>query len=466
MDIAASQAAARQRDEVGVNQKNMWELRGRRMEQENAVESRIEEFRKRRLDEVARRRELLRDFLNEEAMQLNEELAATVETTASRKANMLARARELKAKREAERSELAAQKEHERWRSQNYAFKEMDNRLALDKVLDVRGSQLAEQEAQRQAAKAEDQAYADYVRKQDAKDFETQDREERERLARNAKELAERRTQMEEVAAIRRQEVAALEREGQLLRQAAIQRAEEDLRAAEELQVQKRRERAMYAADNQERIRERQEREERDLAEDRERLKLLKEADERAKAAELEKHERQKQQLLNQREMLRQQQLENRSLEKREDEVIADAFEREWDRRDAERNARAKWQAALDEDVAAFHAAEKASQAERARLAREREEVEFRERIATEQARIEEEKVRLERSRAQKSSYANALQDQLVTKQQKQLDELRQENARFEREQKEWDANQQRAKDEVARGGRLPSYNRRRVDFN
>lgn len=146
--------------------------------QSRVAKERVERGKAVMAEQLNRRRARLARMLETERQQLQAEIEASFETPEQLKERMFARARELQAKREADRMATLKDLEEKRWRQQSDLLRARDSELTVKRTTEERAAQLREKE-EALAREAEEAARFAEHWKRDAEAREARELEEK-----------------------------------------------------------------------------------------------------------------------------------------------------------------------------------------------------------------------------------------------------------------------------------------------
>jgi len=394
--IAGHVAAARDKNKAMV-MAHFEQRTGARIER-RAADARVRKAKASLDADLDRRRRKLAQLLEDEQEQYEREVEATFETPEQRKQRLFARAKELRAKREAARKEEVARRNFERLRAGTDDLRKMDSDHLLLTATRERAAQLAEAEEKARRDREEDERMAI--------EWERLRQEKIAREEREAREAAERNREM----------VEALEGQVGLLKEmTAEERAKEAEDAArmlrawsEEEKAEKAREAAKVEAERIERLKVRQDNEVtarqraleagKEFNEDMARLQATLDREAGEEAAEKAAAERRRLEAIEHRRRLEEQMAVEKEEQGELDKLYAEEQEREWRKREMQWEAEAAARERLMKDVDASRREHIAKVEEDARRAREEDKVRAsrtKEEIAAEDARLAAEAARV-----------------------------------------------------------------------
>jgi len=233
-DDAREEAVAVTKYNALCDLKNDWERITDRRIQLNTVRRKVKGLMLEQEFTLEDRRERLRDLLAAEEASYLEEMEASQETMLERQAKMRERAKFLKEKREKERLEIVAEKLDQRWREECEELRSTLTRRHMDEVCMERSDQLRIKAEMEQQSKDEEKMYADLWHKDIMAKAAREEKEARDRHARNRETLETLQKQKAALEAKRLEAKNLKEEEGRLLVEERELRKMEEERAYQE----------------------------------------------------------------------------------------------------------------------------------------------------------------------------------------------------------------------------------------
>ncbi|XP_067937647.1 cilia- and flagella-associated protein 53-like [Watersipora subatra] len=334
------------KEQAFIDLKNTWDRETERKLMASSVKRKVKSMMAANQTEVEFRRNKLREILRQEEEQYLREMEDKQETMLERQAKMRDRAKFLKEKREKERMEFVEEKLDQRWRSQCEELRSTMSKRTQDEVSAELVFQMREKlDAQKEKEK-EEKMYADMWEADMMAKADREDREAREKHARNKEQLAVLHTQMAALEERKAEEKRLIEEEAELLRQQAELRRLEEEREAEDRRRRQAESKQLYETNLRLKMKKKAREEQEQLAFDMKVLETLlqESANEAAELAQRKKELREEN--LRYMAYLKQLQEEEKAREGEMEAIINSEVEKNWQKRLAqwrlEREARKK----------------------------------------------------------------------------------------------------------------------------